>query len=139
MSEITTNQNEICPCALTISLLSSKWKILIIRDLLKGTQRYRDLKHSVIGISQKMLTQSLKEMQSDGLVNRKVYPEIPPRVEYSSTSTGKTLKPVINALNDWGTQYIKNSKTDYLNQRFNLDLSKNQWLRAPESNRQKGD
>ncbi|MDD6432837.1 MAG: helix-turn-helix domain-containing protein [Lactobacillaceae bacterium] len=133
MAEIQSNQNEICPCALTISLLSSKWKILIIRDLLKGTQRYTDLKHSVIGISQKMLTQSLKEMESDGLVNRKVYPEVPPRVEYSLTATGKTLRPVIGALNDWGTQFIKNNPADYLNQRFNLSLSKNQWLRAPEN------
>lgn len=133
MAEIQANQNKICPCALTISLLSSKWKILIMRDLLKGTQRYTDLKHSVIGISQKMLTQSLKEMESDGLVNRKVYPEVPPRVEYSLTDTGKTLRSVIGALNDWGNQYIKNSPADYLNQRFNLNLSKNQWLRAPEN------
>lgn len=133
MVEIQTNQNKICPCALTISLLSSKWKILIMRDLLKGTQRYTDLNHSVIGISQKMLTQSLKELENDGLVNRKVYPEVPPRVEYSLTATGKSLRPVIGALNDWGTEYIKHSPADYLNQRFNLELSKNQWLRAPEN------
>ena len=103
-----------------------------MRDLLKGTQRYSDLRRSVAGISPKMLTQSLKEMENDGLVNRKIYPEVPPRVEYSLTATGKTLKPVISALNDWGVQYINNSKADYLNQRFDLDLSKNQWLRAPK-------
>lgn len=121
-----------CPCALTLSLLSSKWKILIIRDLLKGTQRYSDLKRGVIGISQKMLTQSLKEMERDGLVNRKVYAEVPPHVEYSLTPTGKSLRPIINALNDWGAKYIEESDPQYLNDHFNLNLEKNKWLCAPE-------
>lgn len=133
MSEITIDHNKICPCALTVSLLSSKWKILIIRDLLKGSQRYSDLQHSIIGISPKMLTQSLKEMENDGLVDRKIFPEIPSRVEYSLSNTGKTLKPVIGALEDWGNQYIKSSQPSYLNKRFNLDLSENQWLRTPEN------
>ncbi len=136
MAKISTNANQICPCALTVSLLSSKWKILIMRDLLKGTKRYSKLKRSVVGISQKMLTQSLKQLEADGLVSRRVYPEVPPRVEYSLTTTGKSLQPVIKALNDWGTEYIQNSDPDYLNSRFNLKLSKNQWLKAPLDDQQ---
>lgn len=132
MSQSDNNIGQICPCALTISLLSSKWKILIMRDLLKGTRRYSELKHSVSGISQKMLTQSLKEMANDGLVNRKVYPEVPPRVEYSLTDTGESLRPVINVLNDWGNGYLDKTDPEYLNKRFNLASPKNEWMKITE-------
>lgn len=81
-------QMGLCPVATTISLLSSKWKILIVRDLLGGTKRYGELKQSVAGVSQKMLTQSLRELENDGLVIRKVYPEIPPKVEYRLSKLG---------------------------------------------------
>lgn len=129
MSEPQIDLAQICPCAVTISLLSSKWKILIMRDLLKGTQRYRDLRHSVNGISQKMLTQSLKEMAKDGLVNRTVYPEVPPRVEYSLTATGESLRPVINVLNDWGNNYLQKTDPAYLSEHFNVQLPKNNWMK----------
>ena len=103
-------QMGLCPVATTISLLSSKWKILIVRDLLGGTKRYGELKQSVAGVSQKMLTQSLRELENDGLVIRKVYPEIPPKVEYRLSRLGETLHPVVDALVAWGTMYIEQQK-----------------------------
>lgn len=127
------NKFDICPCAVTIELLSSKWKILIIRELLKKPQRYSELKHSVVGISQKMLTQSLKEMAEDKLVNRHVYPEVPPRVEYSLTPLGQSLRPVIESLNQWGIDFINNSNDHYLAQRFDIHDPGNYWLKVPDT------
>ena len=95
-------QNGICPVAATIDLLSSKWKVLIMRDLLKGTRRYSELRTSVAGISQKMLTQSLREMTDDGLVIRKAFPVIPPKVEYHLSELGES----INSMADWGSDYL---------------------------------
>ena len=85
-----------------------------------------------MGISQKMLTQSLKEMAKDKLVNRKVFPEIPPRVEYSLTDLGRSLRPVIVSLNQWGIDFINNSNDDYLAQRFDIHEPGNYWLKVPE-------
>lgn len=96
-----------CPVATTVSLLSSKWKLLIIRDLLKGTKRYSELKQSVAGVSQKMLTQSLRELEQDGLVLREVFPVIPPRVEYRLSPLGDSLRPLFSALEDWGLMYLE--------------------------------
>ncbi|MEY8738036.1 winged helix-turn-helix transcriptional regulator [Lactobacillus sp. AN1001] len=96
-----------CPVSTTVSLLSSKWKLLIIRDLLAGPQRYSELKKSIIGISQKMLTESLRELEADGLVERTVYPEVPPKVIYNLSELGDTLRSVIDALADWGDMYIE--------------------------------
>lgn len=124
---------DICPCAVTLSMLSSKWKILIMRELLKGTFRYSDLKRNVVGISQKMLTQSLKEMESDGLVHRHVFPEVPPRVEYSLTDTGESIRPVIKVLDNWGSEYINDNDPKYLHSRFNIDVPKNNWMKIPNS------
>lgn len=90
-----------CPVATTVNLLSSKWKLLIVRDLLKGTKRYSKLKQSVAGVSQKMLTQSLQELEQDGLVLREVFPVIPPRVEYHLSPLGDSLRPLFSALEDW--------------------------------------
>lgn len=126
------NKFDICPCAVTIALLSSKWKVLIIRELLKKPQRYSSLKKNVVGISQKMLTQSLKEMVQDKLVNRKIFPEIPPRVEYSLTDLGRSLRPVIVSLNQWGIDFINNSDDDYLAQHFDIHEPGNYWLKVPE-------
>lgn len=128
MNDALSNVNKICPCAVTISLLSSKWKILIMRDLLAGPKRYSDLKRSVMGISQKMLTQSLKEMAADGLVNRHVYPEVPPCVEYSLSNLGASLRPVIYALNKWRKDYLQKSNPAYIHERFNIAVPKNRWL-----------
>ena len=94
-----------CDVELTLMLISDRWKILIIRDLLTGIKRFGELKKSVHGISQKVLTAHLREMESDGLVNRKIYAQIPPRVEYSLTETGWSLKPVLDKMAEWGKDY----------------------------------
>ena len=94
-----------CPVETTLTLISSKWKILILRDLMPGTKRFGELKKSIGGVSQKVLTAQLREMETDGLVRRTVYPEVPPRVEYTLTALGRSLKPILDALWDWGEAY----------------------------------
>ena len=94
-----------CPVETTLTLISSKWKVLIVRDLLVGTKRFGELQRSVGNVSQKVLTAQLREMEEDGLVDRKVYPEVPPRVEYSLTELGRSLEPVLSALWNWGETY----------------------------------
>ena len=94
-----------CPVETTLTLISSKWKVLIVRDLLAGTKRFGELRRSVGNVSQKVLTAQLREMEEDGLVDRKVYPEVPPRVEYSLTELGRSLEPVLSALWNWGETY----------------------------------
>ena len=94
-----------CPVETTLLMISDKWKVLILRDLLNGTMRVSELRRSVGNVSQKVLTANLRQMERDGLVHREVYPEVPPRVEYSLTETGRTLQPIIEAMKDWGTQY----------------------------------
>lgn len=94
-----------CPVETTLTLISDKWKILIIRDLLDGTKRFSELRRSLGSVSQKVLTANLRQMEADGLVHREVYAEVPPRVEYSLTSTGRSLSTVINVLREWGEDY----------------------------------
>lgn len=96
-----------CPVEMTLSLIGDKWKVLIIRDLLEGTKRFNELKRSVSGITQKVLTSNLRSMEQSGLVIRKVYPEVPPRVEYTLTETGYSLKPILDSMVVWGTEYKK--------------------------------
>ena len=86
-------------------LISDRWKVLIIRDLLDGTKRFGELKKSIGSISQKVLTSNLREMEADGLVNSMVYAEVPPRVEYTLTDTGYSLKPILDAMVEWGMEY----------------------------------
>lgn len=100
-----------CPVETTLMLISDRWKVLIIRDLLDGTKRFGELKRSVGNISQKVLTANLRAMEESGLLTRKVYPEVPPRVEYTLTETGYSLKPILDAMKEWGTDY-KNSVGD---------------------------
>lgn len=100
-----------CPVETTLMLISDRWKVLIIRDLLDGTKRFGELKRSVGNISQKVLTANLRVMEESGLLTRKVYPEVPPRVEYTLTETGYSLKPILDAMKEWGTNY-KNSVGD---------------------------
>ena len=100
-----------CPVETTLMLISDRWKVLIIRDLLDGTKRFGELKRSVGNISQKVLTANLRAMEESGLLTRKVYPEVPPRAEYTLTETGYTLKPILDATKEWGTNY-KNSVGD---------------------------
>lgn len=94
-----------CPVEMTLMLISDRWKVLIIRDLLDGTKRFGELKKSIGNVSQKVLTANLRAMEDSGLLTRKVYPEVPPRVEYTLTETGYSLKPVLDAMVVWGTEY----------------------------------
>lgn len=94
-----------CPVETTLMLISDRWKVLIIRDLLGGTRRFGEIKKSLGTISQKVLTANLRSMEDSGLLMRKVYPEVPPRVEYTLTETGYSLKPILDAMVEWGTEY----------------------------------
>lgn len=98
-----------CPVEVTLMLISDRWKVLIIRDLLEGTKRFGELKKSIGNISQKVLTANLRTMEETGLVNRKVYAEVPPKVEYSLTETGYSLKPVLDSMKEWGINYKNHS------------------------------
>ena len=94
-----------CPVETTLTLISNKWKVLIIRDLLPGTKRFGELKKSIGSVSQKVLTAQLRQMEESGLLTRTVYPEVPPRVEYTLTELGQSLRPVLDALKNWGEEY----------------------------------
>lgn len=94
-----------CPVETTLTLISDKWKVLILRDLLSGTKRFGELKKSVGNVSQKVLTAQLRQMEDSGLLTRTVYPEVPPRVEYTLTDLGYSLKPILDAMWNWGTEY----------------------------------
>ncbi len=94
-----------CPVETTLSLISNRWKALILRDLLTGTKRFGELRKSLNGISQKVLTANLRDMEADGLLTRTAYAEVPPRVEYALTELGESLRPVLAALFDWGMAY----------------------------------
>ena len=111
--ETNTRKMPDCPVEITLQLIGDKWKVLIIRDLLTGTKRFNELMRSVTGITQKVLTSHLRAMEAAGLVNRTVYAEVPPRVEYTLTDTGYSLKPILDAMVDWGTGYQqKNARQD---------------------------
>lgn len=94
-----------CPVATTVTLIGSKWELLIIRNLLARPWRFNALKKDLDGISQKVLTDNLRSMEEDGLILRTVYPEVPPRVEYSLSSLGESLKPILDSMADWGNAY----------------------------------
>lgn len=94
-----------CPVEYTASLIANKWKIIILRELLVGTRRYNELTRNVVGISSKVLTENLRELEKDGILSRKVYPEVPPKVEYSLTKKGNDLKDVIEAMKLFGQKY----------------------------------
>lgn len=94
-----------CPVETTLQLMGDKWKVMIIRDLLEGTRRFGELKKSVTGITQKVLTSNLRAMEENGLLTRKIYAEVPPRVEYTLTKTGYSLKPILDAMVEWGKEY----------------------------------
>ena len=94
-----------CPVEVTLMLISDRWKVLILRDLLSGTKRFGELKKSIGSISQKVLTSNLRSMEEDGLLTRKVYAEVPPRVEYTLTELGESLQPILLAMQQWGLEY----------------------------------
>ncbi len=105
---ITREEMPSCPVATTLQLIGSKWKILIMRNLMSRPWRFNELKKDLEGVSQKVLTDSLRSMEEDGIVIRTVYPEIPPRVEYSLSELGESMRPIIKAMEIWGTEYKKN-------------------------------
>ena len=105
---ITREEMPSCPVATTLQLIGSKWKILIIRNLMSRPWRFNELKKDLEGVSQKVLTDSLRSMEEDGIVIRTVYPEVPPRVEYSLSELGESMRPIIKAMEIWGTEYKKN-------------------------------
>jgi len=102
-----TEQN-VCPVATTVGLVGKKWKLLIIRNLLVGPQRFTDLKKGINGISQKVLTDNLRSMENDGLITRTVYPEVPPKVEYKLSDLGDSLRPIIESMRQWEDDFLKN-------------------------------
>ena len=98
-----------CPVATTVQLIGNKWKLLILRNLLVRPWRFNELRKDLDGISQKVLTESLRSMESDGIIVRTVYAEVPPRVEYSLSELGETLRPILDAMKAWGTEYKQNN------------------------------
>ena len=104
----TKDEMPACPVATTVQLIGSKWKLLIMRNLLKRPWRFNELRRGLDGISQKVLTDSLRSMEEDGIITRTVYPEVPPRVEYALSDLGESMRPIIQAMEQWGTEYKKN-------------------------------
>lgn len=105
MNESNKKDLPTCPVETTLTLIGDKWKVLILRDLMPGTKRFGELKKSVGDVSQKVLTSQLRAMETNGLVHREVYAEVPPRVEYSLTGLGKSLKPILDSMYLWGEEY----------------------------------
>ena len=104
---LTKEEMTACPVATTVQLIGSKWKLLILRNLRVRPWRFNELRKDLEGISQKVLTDSLRAMEEDGIVNRTVYPEVPPRVEYSLTPLGESMGPILDAMAQWGIEYKK--------------------------------
>ena len=105
--DTTKTELPACPVETTLTLISDKWKVLILRDLMTGTKRFGELKKSIGSVSQKVLTAQLRQMEESGLLTRRVYPEVPPRVEYTLTELGYSLKPILDAMWTWGEEYKK--------------------------------
>ncbi len=104
----TKDELPACPVAITVQLIGSKWKLLIMRNLLQRPWRFNELRKDLEGISQKVLTDSLRSMEGDGIITRTVYAEVPPRVEYALSGLGESMRPILDAMEQWGTNY-KNS------------------------------
>ena len=104
---LTKEEMPACPVATTVALIGSKWKLLIMRNLLARPWRFNELKKDLEGISQKVLTDSLRSMEADGIITRTVYPEVPPRVEYALSELGESMRSIMDAMEIWGTEYKK--------------------------------
>ncbi|MBM6851088.1 helix-turn-helix transcriptional regulator [Oscillibacter valericigenes] len=102
---LTKEEMPACPVATTVALVGSKWKLLILRNLLARPWRFNEMKKSLDGISQKVLSDRLRSLEEDGIVTRTVYPEVPPRVEYSLSELGESMRPIISAMEQWGRDY----------------------------------
>ena len=107
---LTKEELPACPVATTVQMIGSKWKLLIMRNLLVRPWRFNELKKDLEGISQKVLTDSLRSMEADGIVTRTVYPEVPPRVEYALSDLGESMRPIMDAMAAWGTDYKKSKE-----------------------------
>ena len=107
---LTNEEMPACPVATTVALIGSKWKLLIMRNLLQRPWRFNELKKDLEGISQKVLTDSLRSMEADGIITRTVYPEVPPRVEYALSDLGESMRPIMDAMEIWGTEYKKSKE-----------------------------
>lgn len=104
---LTKNELPECDVATTVSLIGSKWKLLILRNLLMRPWRFNELRKSLDGISQKVLTDSLRSLEEDGIITRTVYPEVPPKVEYALSELGENMRPILDAMENWGKLYKK--------------------------------
>ena len=104
---LTKEELPACAVATTVQLIGSKWKLLIIRNLRSRPWRFNELKKDLDGISQKVLTDSLRSMEEDGIITRTVYPEVPPRVEYALSPLGESMRPILDAMEQWGNEYKK--------------------------------
>lgn len=102
---VTKAELPACPVAITVQLIGSKWKLLIMRNLLARPWRFNELRKDLEGISQKVLTDSLRSMEKDGIITRTVYPEVPPRVEYALSELGESMRPIMDAMEKWGSDY----------------------------------
>ena len=109
---LTKEEMPECPVATTVALIGSKWKLLIMRNLLARPWRFNELKRDLAGISQKVLTDSLRSMEADGIITRTVYPEVPPRVEYALSELGESMRPVIKSMEEWGKAYKQNNQEE---------------------------
>lgn len=107
---LTKEELPACPVATTVQMIGSKWKLLIMRNLLQRQWRFNELKKDLEGISQKVLTDSLRSMEADGIITRTVYPEVPPRVEYALSDLGESMRPIMDAMEIWGTEYKKSKE-----------------------------
>src|SRR4028119_2043239 len=101
-----------CPVERTLEVIGGRWKVLILRELFQGVKRFNELQRAVNGITQKMLTQQLREMESDAIVHREIYLQVPPKVEYSLTPLGESLKPIIDSMHQWGTKFLSQKNPD---------------------------
>lgn len=112
---LTKEELPACPVATTVRLIGSKWKLLILRNLMVRPWRFNELRRDLEGISQKVLTDSLRALEEDGIITRTVYPEVPPRVEYALSPLGESMRPILDAMEEWGTNYKKGwpSKADH--------------------------
>lgn len=107
---LTKEELPACPVATTVQMIGSKWKLLIMRNLLQRPWRFNELKKDLEGISQKVLTDSLRSMEADGIITRTIYPEVPPRVEYALSDLGESMRPIMDAMEIWGTEYKKSKE-----------------------------
>jgi len=107
MESFDTSERLTCSVEITLKVIGGRWKVLILRELFVGVKRFGELHRALHGITQKMLTQQLRELEQDGIINRHVYLQVPPKVEYSLTELGETLKPILDAMHEWGLMYLE--------------------------------